>query len=316
MSYPGAYSGNCTFGAIDGYCGSMAKRDNLQTVENTIGISDNLKEANAAFRDLLTAISISKPVELSEENKNKIQSVIKKFKDVLSENLTTYEQSEVLKRLSASYKMLEDENSFANYVSNLISNKAITNEMKRFIINNMVIKGNYNEALNLIEEILGYKDIPQNLEYELLYEKGTIQKYYLKENNLAKQTFINLVNKAGNNVLGKFAKAQLNDEFMDEENKESRSVNTQNEINNFSIASYPNPFNPSTTITYQMPKDGFVNLTVYNSLGQEVAVLVNRQQSVGRYSVQFNANNLSSGIYFYRIATGEFNSVKKMLLVR
>ncbi|VAX15057.1 hypothetical protein MNBD_IGNAVI01-1251, partial [hydrothermal vent metagenome] len=60
----------------------------------------------------------------------------------------------------------------------------------------------------------------------------------------------------------------------------------------------------------------FVNLTVYNSLGQEVAVLVNRQQSIGRYTVQFNANNLSSGIYFCRISAGEFKQVKKMLLVR
>ena len=81
-------------------------------------------------------------------------------------------------------------------------------------------------------------------------------------------------------------------------------------------SNYPNPCNPTTQISYQIPNDGFVNLTVYNSLGQEVAVLVNRQQSVGRYSVQFNAANLSSGIYFYRIAAGEFNSVKKMLLIR
>ena len=81
-------------------------------------------------------------------------------------------------------------------------------------------------------------------------------------------------------------------------------------------SNYPNPFNPTTQISYQIPNDGFVNLTVYNSLGQEIAALVNKQQSIGRYTVQFNANNLSSGIYFYRIAAGEFNSVKKMLLVR
>lgn len=81
-------------------------------------------------------------------------------------------------------------------------------------------------------------------------------------------------------------------------------------------SNYPNPFNPTTQISYQIPNDGFVNLTIYNSLGQEVAVLVDQQQSIGRYSVQFDASNLSSGIYFYRIAAGEFNQVKKMLLVR
>jgi len=89
------------------------------------------------------------------------------------------------------------------------------------------------------------------------------------------------------------------------------------------FSAYPNPFNPTTQISYQIPNDGFVNLTIYNSLGQEVAVLVDQQQSIGRYSVQFNATNQPSGVYFYRIQVspaegggGEFISVKKMLLVK
>ena len=83
---------------------------------------------------------------------------------------------------------------------------------------------------------------------------------------------------------------------------------------------YPNPFNPSTTISYQLPKESFVNLTVYNSLGQEVAVLVNETQTKGKYSVKFNATSaggeLSSGLYFYRLQCGEFNSVRKMILTK
>jgi len=100
---------------------------------------------------------------------------------------------------------------------------------------------------------------------------------------------------------------------------EKKGVDSDNEVAPKVYAlnsNYPNPFNPTTQISYQIPNEGFVNLTIYNSLGQEVAVLVDQQQSIGRYTVQFNANNLSSGIYFYRIASGEFNSVKKMLLVR
>jgi len=81
-------------------------------------------------------------------------------------------------------------------------------------------------------------------------------------------------------------------------------------------SNYPNPFNPTTQISYQIPNDEFVSLVVYNSLGQEVAVLVNQQQTVGEYTVQFNANNMPSGVYFYKLKTGKFNSVKKMLLMR
>ncbi len=92
---------------------------------------------------------------------------------------------------------------------------------------------------------------------------------------------------------------------------------TDSKISSYELfANYPNPFNPTTQISYQIPKDGFVNLTVYNSLGQEVDVLVNRQQTAGRYTVQFDASNLPSGVYFYRITAGEFGSVKKMILTK
>ncbi len=84
----------------------------------------------------------------------------------------------------------------------------------------------------------------------------------------------------------------------------------------FKISNYPNPFNPTTTIAYQIPKDRFVNLVVYNSLGQIVATLVNEHQTSGKYSVQFSANNLPSGVYFYKIESGSFSKANKMLLLR
>jgi hypothetical protein len=79
---------------------------------------------------------------------------------------------------------------------------------------------------------------------------------------------------------------------------------------------YPNPFNPSTTIKYSIPEDGFVKLAVYNMLGEQVATLVNAQQKSGRYEINFNANNLASGIYLYRLEAQNYLSVKKMILVK
>ena len=79
---------------------------------------------------------------------------------------------------------------------------------------------------------------------------------------------------------------------------------------------YPNPFNPSTVISYTVPKSQFVSLKVYNLLGQLVSTLVNTQQNAGSYQVTFNASRLSSGIYFYTINAGNFNSVKKMILLK
>jgi hypothetical protein len=79
---------------------------------------------------------------------------------------------------------------------------------------------------------------------------------------------------------------------------------------------YPNPFNPTTTIEYALPKSTDVTLTVYNLLGREVATLVNSKQKAGNHQVKFDAGSLASGVYFYRIETPEFNKVRKMMLIK
>jgi hypothetical protein len=82
------------------------------------------------------------------------------------------------------------------------------------------------------------------------------------------------------------------------------------------LQNFPNPFNPSTIINYQLPMASTVTLKVYDVLGREVAALVNEKQSAGYYSVTFNASNLPSGVYFYRIMAGKFMSVKKLMVVK
>ncbi len=79
---------------------------------------------------------------------------------------------------------------------------------------------------------------------------------------------------------------------------------------------FPNPFNPTTTITYYLPSAQQVKLSVFNALGQQIAVLVNARQTAGAYSVKFDAHNLPSGVYFYRLQNGHRQMVKKMLLIR
>jgi hypothetical protein len=79
---------------------------------------------------------------------------------------------------------------------------------------------------------------------------------------------------------------------------------------------YPNPFNPSTRISFSIPAQAKVVLKVYNLLGQEVATLLNEVRPAGVHNVRFNAQNLASGMYLYRIVAGDFTSVKKMLLMK
>lgn len=79
---------------------------------------------------------------------------------------------------------------------------------------------------------------------------------------------------------------------------------------------YPNPFNPETTIRYSIPKSGNVSLKVYNTLGQLVSTLVDGYQQQGSYKVKFNAVNLASGVYLYKLTTGNFSVSKKLLLMK
>lgn len=79
---------------------------------------------------------------------------------------------------------------------------------------------------------------------------------------------------------------------------------------------YPNPFNPSTAIEYAIPQRGMVSLKIYDLLGREVSQLVNKEQNAGRYKVQFNAGSLSSGIYFYKLESGSFIQIRKLMLLK
>lgn len=79
---------------------------------------------------------------------------------------------------------------------------------------------------------------------------------------------------------------------------------------------FPNPFNPSTIIRYSIDSPTFVNLTVYDLLGKEVAVLINKEQIAGDYELEFFPDNLAGGIYFYRLEAGNYQSVKKMIYLK
>jgi hypothetical protein len=79
---------------------------------------------------------------------------------------------------------------------------------------------------------------------------------------------------------------------------------------------YPNPFNPTTTIEFEIPERVNVKLIVYDILAREISTLVDKELEPGKYKVDFDAKNLPSGVYFYRLEAGKFASVKKMVLVR
>jgi len=98
------------------------------------------------------------------------------------------------------------------------------------------------------------------------------------------------------------------------------SVEVKNELvvpTGFSLCqNYPNPFNPSTSISFSLPSRLFVSLKVFDLIGREVATIVSEEMSAGTYSRQWNAANMSSGIYFYRLQAGSFTETKRLVLLK
>jgi len=82
------------------------------------------------------------------------------------------------------------------------------------------------------------------------------------------------------------------------------------------LQNYPNPFNPSTTISFEIPHQSHVKLVIYDVLGREVRTLVDEEKAPGRYTVNFDASNLPSGVYLYRLSSGNFNEVRRMVVMR
>ncbi len=93
-------------------------------------------------------------------------------------------------------------------------------------------------------------------------------------------------------------------------------ISFADELNFNLVQNFPNPFNPETKIKFELPKASFVKLSIYNTLGEEVGNLINEKKDAGIYSIDFNAKNLPSGVYLYRLETNGYTQTKKMLLVK
>lgn len=121
-----------------------------------------------------------------------------------------------------------------------------------------------------------------------------------------------------NTMIGSTARTWYDGISLAEVNAIAVSVAEHNEIPiEFSLLqNYPNPFNPTTTITYALPKAAHVSLKIYNLLGREVATLVDQQMPSGTHQTTWNAQGMTSGVYFYKISIGNFSNIRKMILLQ
>ncbi|MBN8571377.1 MAG: T9SS type A sorting domain-containing protein [Ignavibacteria bacterium] len=167
----------------------------------------------------------------------------------------------------------------------------------------MAVSGNVIFACTEKDGIFINQDLGQtwrNINYNLGL-RSSVSRLFVSGNDLYGATYTNSVIKAPiSNLVG------------------TNSISTE-VPDKFTLGqNYPNPFNPNTVINYNLPVAGFISLKVYDILGNEVATLVNTRQNAGSYSEEFDAGyfKLSSGVYFYKLQSGEFSETKRMVLVK
>src|SRR5690606_38251441 len=212
----------------------------------------------------------------------------------------------------------KDEQYFSNLetiYNNAISeeNDSLTNKiLHQNSLLSEVSKGEYNSAITCFDNIIQqnpnseeafYADIAI-LTTSLLTDTGSTQ--------LGKLANGKYMVKGSSDYMSKLS--ALMKKHFGVEDKNSKEIFIPSEYSLFQ--NFPNPFNPVTRIRYDIPKAENVELKIYDILGREVANLVNETKPAGRYEVEFNASDLASGIYIYRIETPDFTKSQKIILVR
>ena len=177
--------------------------------------------------------------------------------------------------------------------------------------------GELNEAIARGDELLSTGPSDEEVN-DVLYRQGMILES-LDDFEASRLKFEEIITRFPGTEYASSAAVQM--EFLGEvglSKKASGSISADISIpKKYSLSNnYPNPFNPETKINFVLPEDGLTKLLIYDLRGREVARLIDRNLNAGEHSVSWNASRFASGIYFYRLTSGDFVSTKKMVLLK
>ena len=317
LPVPQSIYGNVFVTGVNNVC-SMQKVSPFQISETNSVDSKLLIEADYKYLALLRKINDDSKKEKYDKSKYETDynKLIDDYKSVVVVEKDKQTLKAALTKLNYLYKAKEDKNAFTAYLNDLSSKnnyKQYLPYIQRFSIWDNVEKSNYENSIRVADAVMKAANTDTDLTCEMLYEKGLIYKYYIKNQSKAEEMFGDLIANHPKHILAKFASQERGIEL-----KEQFGIKTteSEETVSYSLDNYPNPFNPSTVISYKLQAASHVTLKVYDILGREVAELANGFKEKGKHIVTFNANSLASGFYVYTIKVNDFFTSKKMLLTK
>jgi tetratricopeptide (TPR) repeat protein len=243
-------------------------------------------------------------------------NAISNFKSFIKNNPNSSLSKTALLLTASCYKKQSDYEGLKTYLQDASQNSNLTGMANRLMMDYYTNQKDYAASLTLADKIVESAKTDTSLICDALFAKGFIYQNYLDKKDEAITTYSNLLNSYPNNSFTSILKHQLKT-LGKTVAEDEKIVNTkQTETVTLESSNYPNPFNPSTTISYTLPEDGKVSLKVFDVLGREVTMLVNQVASKGKHSVVWDGTNYASGIYFYSITFKGETINKKMLLVK
>ncbi len=325
---------NTTYGDVYFYpssnwqqCNSMALSKKSGSVElssvnyenhNSGSGNVDFDEAIKIFKDLRKQ-SKSDDSFIKEEHTQEYQNAIDKFKKVISEYPGDPIAISALVYMSWSYKEINQPVVFKAYLEFLVKDKKYSGELKyhakMLMASQNIHNREYDLALNQYDSVIEDCSTPDIL-VEAFYGKGILYLYYHKDNEKAAAVFKELIEKYPDHPTAEAAMDEL--ENMDEGFVVNANESLPSEL---TIQNYPNPFNLETQIRFRNFETTFVNVSIYNSMGQLIKKLVNKSLPEGLHTVAWNGKNdagnvVASGLYFCCLKTNKNVVTQKLLLVK
>jgi tetratricopeptide (TPR) repeat protein len=335
-SYELKASYNCTINAEINWWGAYPpSASEFYTYQSTIDYTPALNYDPNDDPDAPSGLPISNldnissiPAELSKaylfQLESKYEEAIAIYSDFIVKNMSHVHSAYALIRLEECYGSLKREG-FTTYLKDEVKSKVKSTDLLYLVsleLENKYLLSDerYSEViknLQMVQEVNGSASEEGKF---ALYNLGMTYLKFLNDKEKAEKMFSELAAKYPSDELTIDAKYWLG-EYTDQILPKNNSVQTEDgnldkPLTFELFSNYPNPFNPTTKISYQLPVDAHVTLKVYDLLGREVATLLNDEEQSGIYEVEFDASDLSSGIYLYKITMNDFTKTMKMMVVK
>ena len=305
---------------------------NQSTIDYSPALPSDPNQTQGTVRRANGSSNLSQEINVPSdlENAHKLQldgkfdEAIAVYDSYINANSTDSKSAYALVRIDECYKLSGKEGAVA-YLDNTIKTKANKNneldavslELKNQYL---IQEKKYEEVVNNFNELAKKFKSNKDVEKHSLYNAGYVYLTYLNDYKNAANKFAELATKYPYDELVSESKYLLGNLDANNQQKLATPNIIQSDLSvptDYALdQNYPNPFNPATTITYQLPKSGSVTLKIYDMLGKEVKTLVNEQKEMGKYTVQFDASSLASGMYVYQLRVNDYTSTKKMLLLK